>query len=109
MTAGEFEELLEDIARGQRPRDIVLQPILLVVRITEANRTLWIGEGSILVTGIFPDQTIEVVGYKLRSIDPANVAEENRRFIDMLEILLDRTGVRKDPGLTIIIREVCNP
>lgn len=109
ISVEEFEELLESIVRDQRPRDIVLQPVLLVVRTTEANRTMWIGEGSVLATGIFPDQTIEVVGYKLRSVDPANVAEENRRFIDMLEILLDRTGVRKDPGLTVTIREVRNP
>ena len=109
ISAEEFEDLLQNVARDQRPCDIVLQPILLIVRTTEANRTMWIGEGSILVTGIFPDQTIEVVGYKLRSVDPANVVEENRRLIDLLELLLDRTGVRKVPGLTVTIRDVRNP
>lgn len=109
ISAEGFEDLLGTIARDQRPRDIVLQPVLLVVRTTEANRTMWIGEGSVLATGIFPDQTIEVAGYKLRSIDPAKMPEENRRFIDMLELLLDRTGVRKVPGLTVTIREVRNP
>lgn len=109
ISAEEFEDLLENIVRDQRPCAIVLQPILLVVRTTEPGGTLWIGEGSVLVTGVFPDQTIEVVGYTLRSLNPAKLEEENRRFIDMLELLLDRTGVRKVPGLTVTIREVRNP
>ena len=109
INSEEFEALLESIARDQRPRGIVLQPVLLIVRTTDANRTMWIGEGSVLVTGVFPDQTMEVVGYQLRSVDPANVAEENRRFIDLLELLLDRTGIRKVSGLTVAIRDVRNP
>lgn len=109
INAEEFEELLENIAQESRPYNIVLQPILLVVPATEPAGTLWIGEGSVVVTGVFPDQTIEVIGYTLRSVDPANLAEENRRFIDMLELLLDRTGIRKVPGLTVTIRGVRNP
>jgi len=109
ISAEEFEDLLKNMAHDQRPYNIVLQPILLVVSTTDPAGLLWIGEGSVLVTGIFLDQTIEVVGYNLRSFDPANVGEENRRFIDMLELLLDKTGARKVPGLTVTIREVRNP
>jgi hypothetical protein len=109
MSPDEFEMLLEHIAQKREPYNIVLQPILLVVPTTGPGGTLWIGEGSVLVTGVFPDQTIEAVGYTLRSLDPAKLEDENRRFIDMLELLLDRTGVRRVPGLTVTIREVRNP
>ena len=76
VSAEEFEDLLENIAHESKPYNIVLQPILLIVQAPERGGSIWIGEGSVLVSGIFPDQTVEVVGYKLRSVDPANVIDE---------------------------------
>jgi hypothetical protein len=100
-----FEGVLGQIVQQARSCTIVLQPILLIAR---GPQGAFIGKGSVLVSGLLPE-TIEVAGYELRSVDPVNLANENRRFIDILELLLDRTGLRNIPGITITIQEVRNP
>ena len=50
ISAEEFEDLLENIAGESKPYGIILQPVLLIVQATEQGGTIWIGEGSVLVT-----------------------------------------------------------